>query len=237
MHPYRSQLSHLHTTDNDNDPNFLTFSFKKNQKMSSSRSSTSSHRRRRHHQQHHGSSPRMPHRSSVTRKQLHSAERSANPSTERAIRRSLRHHSEGRGSATRGWRGVAPKRVGERAELPDACFLKPKERKYPVCPKRSSAGGRAVISKPGVEAALVRAAQYGEKGVMHKAREMLDNWPSVGALDKPLPDERRARRRSKKDKKRARKSSSSSATHRRHHRPSSSSSSHRQRHRAAHARH
>lgn len=169
----------------------------------------------------------MPHRSSVTRKQLHSAERSANPSTERAIRRSLRHHSEGRGSATRGWRGVAPKRKNERAELPDTCFLKPKERKYPVCPKRSSAGGRAVISKPGVEAALVRAAQYGEKGVMHKAREMLDNWPSVGAMDKPLPDERRARRHAKK---RARKSTSATNHHRRHHHsPQRNSGSHHRR--------
>ena len=67
--------------------------------------------------------------------------------------------AKGRGSATRGWGEVAPKRGRPRNRLLEkcgpACFLKPDTLSFPICPR-----DKCEIDCRGVNAAYIRARQW-----------------------------------------------------------------------------
>lgn len=63
-------------------------------------------------------------------------------------------------------------RRSTRQRMPAACFLKPRERKYPICPARAARTGRKVVDCRLVNAAASRAAQHGHTTVLRKARAL-----------------------------------------------------------------
>lgn len=89
--------------------------------------------------------------------------------TRKKIKTALKS-TTGRGSATSGWRAVAPRPGKQRhrmAKNHPECFLMPKEEKFPIC-----AAGSSVKSCKGINAAYVRARQWGYMGVAKKARSL-----------------------------------------------------------------
>lgn len=61
------------------------------------------------------------------------------PSMKRRAREQMRRAGESRGSDTRGWAALSPKKGKERNELMkqcgSRCFLSPKDKAFPICPK------------------------------------------------------------------------------------------------------
>jgi hypothetical protein len=80
---------------------------------------------------------------------------------------------EGPGSRTSGWRAASPRKGKQRHEMASKCpncFLLPGEEKFPVCPV-----GSCTPSCKGINAAYVRARQWGYTGVATKARKLQDD--------------------------------------------------------------
>lgn len=87
---------------------------------------------------------------------------------------------EGRGIRTRGWRARAPKKGRDRHQLMHECgpqcFLKPETEGFPICPRCSlNVGGKCQcqVDCGGVQAALVRARQWGYPDVATEAETIL----------------------------------------------------------------
>jgi len=88
----------------------------------------------------------------------------------------------GRGSRSRGWGKAAPRRGRPRHSLMKKCgkkcFLLPEHEGFPVCASlessRRSGSGSCDIDCRGVQAAYVRARQYGYKNVAKAARKLYD---------------------------------------------------------------
>ena len=78
---------------------------------------------------------------------------------------------EGRGSRTSGWRSISPRPGKQRHEMARSCFLLPGQEKFPICPVGSS-----TPSCKGINAAYVRARQWGYEGVATRARKLQDEY-------------------------------------------------------------
>ncbi|MHB1952586.1 MAG: hypothetical protein ACYCOU_02465 [Sulfobacillus sp.] len=76
------------------------------------------------------------------------------------------------GRPTRGWSLIAPKRGVQRRRLQrkcgDACFLHPRTRGFPICPRN-----KCVISCQGLQAAYNRARQWRYKNIATTAEKLL----------------------------------------------------------------
>ena len=59
-----------------------------------------------------------------------------------------------------------------RKQMPKSCFLRPRDRGYPVCPASAAKTGRKVIDCKLVDAAIKRAAQHHHATVLAKARRL-----------------------------------------------------------------
>uniref|UniRef100_A0A6C0BNQ5 Uncharacterized protein n=1 Tax=viral metagenome TaxID=1070528 RepID=A0A6C0BNQ5_9ZZZZ len=95
----------------------------------------------------------------------------------RAQRRmSVSDRGRNRGSRTRGWSKVAPRRGKPRKALKkkcgDKCFLDPKHDAFPICAKLSRSSSSCEIDCRGVQAAKIRAAQWGYTNVKKAADEL-----------------------------------------------------------------
>lgn len=69
----------------------------------------------------------------------------------------------------------APPRIGSKArkKMPLSAFLMPSKRKYPY---KRKVGGKWVVSKIGLQAALRRARQHGAVTVARKAKRKLKKF-------------------------------------------------------------
>jgi len=83
---------------------------------------------------------------------------------------------KGRGSRTRGWSKAAPRRGKERRALKkkcgDACFLNPEHNAFPICAKLSQSSSSCEIDCRGVQAAKIRAAQWGYTNIEKAANKL-----------------------------------------------------------------
>lgn len=85
---------------------------------------------------------------------------------------------KGRGSRTRGWGKVAPKRGKQRNRLMSdcgsKCFLDPSHKAFPVCAKVTGrkSRGSCELDCRGIEAAIIRAGQWGYKDIERNARKL-----------------------------------------------------------------
>lgn len=93
---------------------------------------------------------------------------------------------EGRGIRTRGWGARSPTRGRERHQLKqecgNKCFLLPEEEKFPICASPRMSGGKSSceVDCGGVQAALVRARQWGYEDVAKKAEQLLERCEKEG---------------------------------------------------------
>ena len=93
---------------------------------------------------------------------------------------------EGRGIKTRGWAARSPTRGKERHQLHsdcgDKCFLLPGEEKFPICasPRTSGGSSNCEVDCNGLEAALIRARQWGYDDVAKKAAALLKECNKEG---------------------------------------------------------
>lgn len=79
-------------------------------------------------------------------------------------------YKNGRGSATRGWKKLAPNHHQRTVMLKKCgrkCFLGP-DKSYPICAKNT-----CKINKKGVQSAYIRARQYHKKSISKRANKML----------------------------------------------------------------
>lgn len=92
------------------------------------------------------------------------------------LEKQLLNKSRGKGKSTRGWGGVSPQRGKERIELQkncgDRCFLMPKTRSFPVCPKQTKTDKNCSIDCRGVLSAKIRAKQWKYDEVARVAEEV-----------------------------------------------------------------
>ncbi len=82
--------------------------------------------------------------------------------------------NKGRGSAVRGWKKQSPKRSERKSMITkcgSACFLDPKNLKYPICQKRS-----CKRSCKGIVAAKIRASQYKNSKVRQSADKLINRY-------------------------------------------------------------
>ncbi len=82
--------------------------------------------------------------------------------------------NKSRGSAVRGWKKQSPNRLERRSMISkcgSACFLDPKNLKYPICEKRS-----CKCSCKGIVAAKVRASQYKNSKVRQLADKLINKY-------------------------------------------------------------
>jgi hypothetical protein len=81
-----------------------------------------------------------------------------------------KHHSKGRGSATRGWNRMSPG-TSERRRMMSRCgkkcFLGPRL-SYPICTR-----GTCKINRKGVQSAYNRARQFNRSAIASKAKKLL----------------------------------------------------------------
>ncbi len=104
-----------------------------------------------------------------------------------------KRENEGRGLKTRGWSSRAPTRGKERHQIMNECgakcFLHPGE-KFPICPSPRMGNGKSIckIDCGGVQAAKIRAAQWGYEDVEAKADKILKECNTKGlSAFSPLP--------------------------------------------------
>lgn len=114
-------------------------------------------------------------------KSLKRSRKPRNPKTFKKGSRSLR--------GAQGWKKAAPKRGREREKMEhlcgSQCFLRPHERKFPVCGMRRSGSGEhgqptCQIQRRGVLAALHRAKQWGYDEEAKRAEALLTRMDKLG---------------------------------------------------------
>lgn len=92
-----------------------------------------------------------------------------------ALDRVIRHKSEGRGSATRGWAAASPQKSTERHNLKQVCgnqaFLAENE-KYPVMNALRNTGGKCEYVCEAIQSAKNRSCQYDRPDVAAKANKL-----------------------------------------------------------------
>lgn len=97
-----------------------------------------------------------------------------------------KRYLEGRGIKTRGWISRSPQKGSERHQLKsecgDKCFLLPESEKFPICasPKLNEGKSVCAIDCGGVNAALIRARQWGYDDVAAKAEIILEKCNQEG---------------------------------------------------------
>ncbi|AYV85947.1 MAG: hypothetical protein Solivirus2_18 [Solivirus sp.] len=88
----------------------------------------------------------------------------------------IEHQGDPRGAATRGWSSAAPRKGTERHNLAAQCpgaFLLPEEEKFPIVAyDRGSDKQSCAVSEAGLNAAIVRSAQWHYDDVNAKARQI-----------------------------------------------------------------
>jgi len=87
--------------------------------------------------------------------------------------RTLKHHHNGRGSATRGWKSQKPgyhQRTVMLKKCGKKCFLGA-NKSYPICKKNT-----CKISRVGLQSAYNRARQYHKQTISAKASKLLKKY-------------------------------------------------------------
>lgn len=103
---------------------------------------------------------------------------SKRPSVKRILAAEIKNKNEGRGSPTRGWKGLAPNTLKEKRAIAEECgakkcFLQPKSLKFPICPRKIGKKRSCKPLKVGIQSAINRANQYGYKKEAAKGRKLL----------------------------------------------------------------
>lgn len=97
---------------------------------------------------------------------------------------------EGRGSRTRGWSAMEPKKGRERhqmkAKCGNSCFLQPENEGFPICRKLSLTGGQCKVDCKGLQSAYVRARQWKHTEVANQAKALAKLFGCVGEPKAPL---------------------------------------------------
>lgn len=103
------------------------------------------------------------------------------PAKLRRLKEQIKREHDGRGSRTRGWGAVFPRRGPERREVykncGSKCFLipnhaRPGQSKFPICPKCLNGKCQCRVACTGLAAAKSRAGQYGYSGVLSNATQL-----------------------------------------------------------------